>query len=529
MATVQDNPKTAEQPVDAQAQNEQAPQKKSGRKPFVFLIVGVLLVVAIIYGMRFFAYASSHATTDDAYVSSDIVQLAPEISGTVVKVLVSDNQHVKKGELIAVIDDATYASAVQQAQANLDLAMAQTGGAKASTSLTEQTGGAQVQQALGGVEQSQGAIASARADVSRAAAAEATAKANVQGAISGVASAKSALASAIATRERAKAAITGAEATIRNAQAAVSAAQAALVSAQASATRANRDVERAQQLFAQGAISAQQADAARATADVANAQVNAAQQNVSAAQAAVQQRQADLGSARAALNAAESGVAQANAQISAAQSQVQAARNVVAQNQAQRLSAERAITTAQGKIGQAQGQLQQARTVTTQVEVSRNLESQADARVEQAKAALQQAQINLQRTRIYAPVDGTVTKKSVFVGSLVQPGTPLMALVPSEALWVDANYKETELAHVRVGQKAEVTVDAIPGHAFVGTVQSISAGTGATFALLPPENATGNFTKVVQRIPVRITFDPGQRDLDRLRVGMSVVAAIRTK
>jgi membrane fusion protein (multidrug efflux system) len=148
--------------------------------------------------------------------------------------------------------------------------------------------------------------------------------------------------------------------------------------------------------------------------------------------------------------------------------------------------------------------------------------------VETAQAEFDNAKINLNRTSIYAPVSGKISHKSVTIGNLVAPGTPLMSLVVAKQVWVVANFKETQLTDVKIGQEVEVEVDAFPGQTFKGRVDSIAGGTGSTFALLPPDNATGNFTKVVQRVPVKITLEPGQKDLERLTVGMSVNATIDT-
>src|SRR5438105_1047388 len=152
----------------------------------------------------------------------------------------------------------------------------------------------------------------------------------------------------------------------------------------------------------------------------------------------------------------------------------------------------------------------------------------ADARVGAARAARDQAALNLSYTRITAPAEGVVSKKSVEVGQLVQPGQPLMSLVPLGDVWVTANLKETQTADVSPGDPADFTVDAYPGRHFSGHVESLSPATGAKFSLLPPDNATGNFTKVVQRIPVRIRLDTPQTAAHPLRPGMSVVATIKT-
>jgi len=146
-----------------------------------------------------------------------------------------------------------------------------------------------------------------------------------------------------------------------------------------------------------------------------------------------------------------------------------------------------------------------------------------------ARAARDQAALNLSYTRITAPADGVVSKKTVEVGQLVQPGQPLMSLVPLGDVWVTANLKETQTADVSQGDPADFTVDAYPGRHFSGHVESLSPATGAKFSLLPPDNATGNFTKVVQRIPVRIRLDGKNDPAHPLRPGMSVVVTIQTK
>src|SRR5213593_2136073 len=153
----------------------------------------------------------------------------------------------------------------------------------------------------------------------------------------------------------------------------------------------------------------------------------------------------------------------------------------------------------------------------------------ADARVGAARAARDQAALNLSYTRITAPAEGVVSKKTVEVGQLVQPGQPLMSLVPLGDVWVTANLKETQTADLSPGDPADFTVDAYPGRHFSGHVESLSPATGAKFSLLPPDNATGNFTKVVQRIPVRIRLDGKNDAAHPLRPGMSVNVTITTK
>ena len=133
----------------------------------------------------------------------------------------------------------------------------------------------------------------------------------------------------------------------------------------------------------------------------------------------------------------------------------------------------------------------------------------------------------LSYTTLCAPVAGVIARKHVTVGWVVQAGRPVLAVVPLDHLWVEANFQETPLRPMRPGHKATLHVDASPGQVFRGTVDRLSPGTGSVFRLLPPENATGNFVKVVQRIPVRLRFKPNQEGLDRLRAGMSVEPEVR--
>ncbi len=167
--------------------------------------------------------------------------------------------------------------------------------------------------------------------------------------------------------------------------------------------------------------------------------------------------------------------------------------------------------------------------IETQEAMIRQAQSAAQSQtslVKQKEASLQAAELNKGYTGIYAPVEGYVTKKSVEVGNQIQAGQPLMAVVPLGDVWVVANYKETQLDKVKPGQKVDMSVDSYPGKVFKGKVDSIMAGSGAAFSLFPPENATGNYVKVVQRIPVKIVLDKDTDPEHMLRVGMSVVPTI---
>jgi membrane fusion protein (multidrug efflux system) len=264
------------------------------------------------------------------------------------------------------------------------------------------------------------------------------------------------------------------------AQAKLAAARARVAQTTANATRATGDLERLKPLAAKDEIPRQQLDAA-----------------VTAEQAA----RAETDSARASMKEAEANVA------------------VAESRRAQAASA----------LAQAQAHAKTADTAPQQVAMTEARAQGADAQVMQAKAALEQARLNLDRTNVRAPAAGVVSRKSVEVGQMVQPGQPLLALTSLDEVWVIANFKETQLRQMQPGQRAAVSVDAYGGRGYEGRVESVAAATGATFSLLPPDNASGNFVKVVQRIPVKIVLDGGQVHGSPLRPGMSAEVTVYLK
>jgi len=307
--------------------------------------MGVILLGLVIFGARRWWFGRSHVSSDNAQVDGHIVPVLPKVGGYVVEVRVDENQSVKAGDTLVVLDDRDLRSRLAQTEADL-----------------------------------------------------------------------AALLATVSSRGR------------------VGQAEAAVAQAQAQATKAVADLQRIEPLARQNVVSQQQLDAARAAAAATEAQLAAAQAML-------------LG---------------------------------------------------------------------------------ADARVAAARAARDQASLQLSYTRIITPSAGIVSKKAVELGQLVQPGQPLMAVVPLEDVWVTANLKETETADVTPGDSADITVDAYKGMHVRGHVESLAPATGAKFSLLPPDNATGNFTKVVQRIPVRIHLDSPMDPVHPLRPGMSVVATIKT-
>ena len=190
--------------------------------------------------------------------------------------------------------------------------------------------------------------------------------------------------------------------------------------------------------------------------------------------------------------------------------------------------AQSGLVQARAKLQQASAGLSEAQTGPEQVKVTRARAASAEARVMQARAVVKQAETNLEYTTVKAPVKGTVSKKSVEVGQQIQPGQALMAVIPLDRVWITANFKETQVERIRPGQRVTIRADAYDGKTFDGKVESLAAATGARFSLLPPDNSTGNYVKVVQRIPIRISLDAGQDPEHLLRPGMSVVPTVHT-
>lgn len=501
---------------------------KRKRSPVVLIIVVIAALVGLIYGFRVWSFNQVHASTDDAQVTATIDQVSPQVAGNIRRVLVVDNEVVQRGQLLAEIDPASYETAVERARANLALAVAQAKQSRVNVSLTGQVGNAGIQQALGQVNQTEGAIAGSQADVIKAEAGVASARAAASGARSGAMGSVAALQSARVNVAKANEAVRQANALVASAEAGVRGAAATVASAQATVDRASRDADRARTLLKEGVISAQAADQAITQLTVSQAQLQNALEAARAAASLVDQRKAEAATAVAQVAASEALVRQAQAQVQASKDQVSAADQGIRQAQAQVSVARTGVVQASAKKESASGTLAQANAAPTQVEISKVQTEQADAQVKLAQAALDAALLDLKRTKIYAPATGQVSRKTVTVGAQVQPGTPLMAIVPEHSVYVIANFKETQLSNIRVGQPVEVEIDSFPGEYLSATVDSLSAGTGSTFALLPPDNSTGNFTKVVQRVPVKIVFKEGQDRLKDLRAGMSAVVTVDT-
>jgi membrane fusion protein, multidrug efflux system len=279
---------------------------------------------------------------------------------------------------------------------------------------------------------------------------------------------------------QAQSGVAASEKEIEAARARIVSAQARLREAEANAAKSARDVERLRGLLAKDEVSQQMFDATSATAEAQKAAVDSARSQIAEAEAGVRVAESKLAQARAGED-------------------------------------------------QAHAEMQTAQTGPSQVTATKARASAAEAKAQQMRAALAQAELNLQYATVKAPVRGVVSRKGINVGQVVQAGQPLLAIVQIDDVWVTANYKETQLKEMRPGQRALVSVDAYGGREYKAKVDSIAGATGARFSLLPPENATGNFVKVVQRVPVKIVLEPGQDPEHLLRPGMSVTPTVYLK
>jgi membrane fusion protein, multidrug efflux system len=428
------------------------------KRPLPLVAAVVVFSIAALIGVRYYNYAVTHEWTDDAFIEGHIIQISSKVAGHVAQVYVTDNQEVKRGDLLVEIDPPEYAARLAQAHAALQAAIARQQAAQASVALTQVTTEAGVQQASSGVELTHAAVQTARALVGTA-------------------------------RSRFEQAVAQVETALANA----AQARAQIQAAEAETIRADADVKRMQELSKRDQISRQELDQATANARTANAQLEAARKRAAATEAQVAEARAAQRTAAESLRQAESQVAEA-----------------------------------QARIGEALGRLAAANAAPHQVTVSRAQADIASAELAQARATVAQAELDLSSTKISAPESGRVTRKNIEAGAYVNVGQALMAVVPRD-VWVVANFMETQLADIRPGQPVEITVDAYPGKRFKGRVESIQAGTGARFSLLPPENATGNFVKVVQRVPVKIVFDEALGPDAALSPGMSVVPVVQVK
>ncbi len=425
------------------------PDPPARRRPLRRLVLpglaALVLLAGLGYGVHLWRWGRVHVSTDDAYVAAHISPVSARVGGTVLQVLVDDNQDVRAGQVLLRLDPRDYEVAVAQARAAVEAARGDLQNARLNVPLTDRTTESLVQQAEAAVAAADHAVEASLHDLEQRR-------------------------SELAAR-----------------QAAVAAAEAAVRAAEADFARTRLDRERTARLLQQQLV---------------------AQQDFDHADAAFRNAQAGLDGAHRRLDQARGDARQAAAAVRSQEAAVAQSRQRAAESRA--------------ALASARSQREQVKVRVAQVET-------AQGRLAQAQANLQQAELNLAYTTIRAPIGGRVSKKVVEVGQVVQAGQQLLALVDLDDVWVVANYKETQLTEVRPGQRATITVDTYPGVVFRARVDSIQGGSGAVFSLLPPENATGNFVKVVQRIPVKLVLERGENQRHLLVPGMSVVPTIELR
>ena len=430
---------------DTETTYRRASARRRRRRLVLLALLGVGVVVAGGYGIHVWRYWARHVSTDDAFVEAHVSPVSARVRGTVMQVLVRDNQEVAAGAPLVRLDPRDLEVKVHQSQAAVTTAESRLRTAAAGVPISDQSTRSQV------------------------AFAEATVAKDALG-IDGARRALDERRSRLLAR-----------------RAAMQVAQADVAARQADFEKAGLDRGRMQELFKRDLVARQELDHADIAQKTTAAALEAARQRLEGARAEVAQAEHELASQEVA----------------------------VAQAGRQREAADAALGDARSRRGE--------------VTIRSGEAASAEAQMAEARAALREAELNLEYTTITAPVAGRVTRRTVEVGQTVQPGQPLLAVVDIVNVWVIANYKETQLTHVRPGQRAAISVDTHPGLVLRARVDSIQSGTGSRFSLLPPENASGNFVKVVQRIPVKLILEPGQNGHALLVPGMSVVPVIQVR
>lgn len=415
------------------------------RRVVVLAVLGIVALATIAYGVTVWRHWARHVSTDDAFVEAHVSPVSARVRGTVLEVLVRDNQEVPAGAPLVRLDPRDLEVKVHQARAALSTAESRLKMAAAGVPMTD--------------ESTRSQIALNEATTARA--------------VLGIDSARRVL-------DERRSRLSARRASVQAAQADVTARQAEL-------DKAGLDRRRTQELLERTLIARQEFDYADIAFKTAGAALEAARQRLDAARAEAAQAEAELASQEVA----------------------------IAQAGRQREEAEATLRDARSRRGEVLVRSAEA--------------ASAEAQVAEARATLREAELNLEYTTLMAPVSGRITRRTVEVGQTVQPGQLMLAVVDIGNVWVIANYKETQLTHVRPGQRASVSVDTHPGLVLRARVDSIQSGTGSRFTLLPPENASGNFVKVVQRIPVKLVLEPGQNGHALLVPGMSVVPVIELR
>jgi membrane fusion protein (multidrug efflux system) len=531
-AKIAEEQKSAEQQKEDNLKKEekQEEEKKTARNPLVIAAAIVAFIVLLVWGINYYGYSKTHVSTDDAYVTGDLINVSPIISGTLEQLTVEEGDVVKQGQLIAVLDESGPEASYQQALAAYQAAQSQV--PQARTELSYETASV-----AAGIDQARAGLGAQNAKADAAAQQVVLSAATTSNQVS---EAQAQLRQSQASAKQATAQATAALAQVRDQQQAVeteqraaNAAIAQISAAQANQVKASRDEARYAKLLQQDAVTQQQYDAALAASQSADAQFITVQEQAAQASSALQQ-------ARLAVQQAQSQYVAAveAAQAAAQQVQVASAGEQIAVANIEQVGVQRSnLLNTQALAQQNNAQLTAAEAESQNISLKRQQVLTAISQANQANAALRNAKVTLDDTTIDAPSDGTIVRKGANIGDSLSPGQTIVTMTRSSYVWVSANFKETQLQNVKPGQSAEVQVDALPGVTFLGWVKSINEASGNATALLPADNATGNFTKVVQRIPIRIELkastDPGSKyanadEIAQLRQGMSVEATIDT-
>ena len=514
---------------DKNPEDDQKKPPSPIKKLIIGTVVAAVLIVGLIWGLSIYHYGQNHESTDDAYVAGNLINVSPIISGTLSKLLVDEGNKIKKNDVIARLEDSGPLALLAQSQAAYQAAESQLPQAESNLQYQQLSTDASIRKAEAELASQQAKTSGALQQVTLS---RNTTVNQVKQAQSQIVQAQAQAVQSEALVQTALAALSAQQQSVQTAQRAADAAIANIGVARANTIRFQRDETRYAKLVQQEAVTPQQYDAARAAADSAQSQLDTSTYQAAQAKSQVIQTRAGVSQARSQVEAARKAASAAHKQVDVARaglgiaeangSQVGIQQANVANNQGQNAGALADLATAQA--GRTNIQLRENQILTARVVVL------------QAKAALQNAQVTENDTFIYAPSDGTVVKKAANVGDALSPGQAILTVTQGDYVYVSANYKETQLRFVKPNQPAEIQVDSFPGLIFKGHVKSINQTTGATQALLPPDNATGNFTKVVQRIPVRIELDAAKDGDDKkfarsaeilaLRQGMSVNATI---
>ncbi|MFM7188170.1 MAG: HlyD family secretion protein [Armatimonadota bacterium] len=503
------------------------------RNPDSARAFGIIAVVAgLFFGGRYYIWSQTHVSTDDAYVTGNIVQVSPTVAGTLSQLMVAEGDAVSAGQVVAILDDTAQKAALQSAESALLVAKGNVRQAEAQLTLQRASDTAAMAKAQAAKSVSmtkvKAAEAGVRATSDDAATRIATLKASVAASEAATAQAVAALSGGQSQAAAAKAVAVTAAAAVQSASANLAAVKARIPSLEAELQRAERDFGRYTQLYTKQAVTKQQLEGManavtreRSALDAGTEQVRlAAAQLKSAESQAVEARERAAAAAAqvkfldAAVRTAQSSTEVTRGQLSTA---VAGQRHVdvdIVGVQTARAAAD--VSDAEAQIVEAGMGQQAVRYVA--------LETAKDA-VRTAEAGVVTAKEMLKRTILVAAQSGVVLKKTANVGASIVPGQTILTISQGDALWVTANFKETQVRDMHPGQPVDIHVDALPNAKVEGVIAGIGTATGATTAMLPPDNASGNFTKVVQRIPVRIAIT---KAVPGIRMGMSTTTTIDT-